>query len=73
MKLPRNAQLWLPGLLAARRRLRQHRFDATRPVTVHLMFADHYEPYWGKPTDAVARSRVAVWERKWPAIAERHR
>ncbi|MES2304383.1 MAG: hypothetical protein V4558_02710 [Gemmatimonadota bacterium] len=73
MKLPRNAQLWLPGLLAARRRQRQHRFDPARPVTVHLMFADHYEPYWGRPTDTVARSRVDLWQRKWPVIAERHR
>ncbi|MEP6591347.1 MAG: hypothetical protein ABJC19_09205 [Gemmatimonadota bacterium] len=73
MKLPRNAQLWLPGLLAARRRLREHRFDPTAPVTLHLMFADHFEPYWGKPSDAVAARRVETWRREWPRIAERHR
>lgn len=70
--LPRNAELWLPGLLASRRRLRAHRFDPARPVTAHLMFADHYEPGWGKPTDAVAQSRVDHWRRKWPEIAARH-
>lgn len=73
MKLPRNAQLWLPGLLEARERQRAHRFDPAQPVTVHLMFADHYEPYWGKPSDAVARARVEAWQRTWPEIAARHR
>ncbi|MES2124544.1 MAG: hypothetical protein V4503_07615 [Gemmatimonadota bacterium] len=73
MKLPRNAQLWLPGLLAARRRMRQHRFDPARPVTVHLMFADHFEPYWGKPADAIAATRVDAWRTQWPRIADQHR
>ncbi|HEY8061518.1 MAG TPA: hypothetical protein VID74_01915 [Gemmatimonadales bacterium] len=73
MKLPRNAQLWLPGWYAARRRHRAHRFDPANPVTVHLMFADHFEPYWGRPTDAVARARVAAWSARWPEIAERQR
>jgi hypothetical protein len=69
MKLPRQAQLWLPGWWAARRRNAAQRFDSTRPVTVHLMFADHYEPYWGKASDEVATARVAAWSRAWPAIA----
>lgn len=73
MKLPRNAQLWFPGWLAARRRLAAHRFDPSKPVTAHLMFADHYEPYWGKPTDAVARERVLAWHEAWPKIADAHR
>jgi hypothetical protein len=73
MKLPRNAQLWVPGWLAARRRHRHHRFDATRPVTVHLMFADHFEPYWGKPSDSTARARVSAWVEQWPGIADRQR
>lgn len=73
MKLPRNAQIWFPGLLESARRHRRHRFDPTTPVTVHLMFADHYEPYWGKPTDAVAERRVVAWQREWPRIAARHR
>jgi hypothetical protein len=73
MKLPRNAQLWLPGWYQARRRNRAHRFDPARPVTVHLMFADHFEPYWGRSTDAVARARVATWTERWPEIADRQR
>jgi len=72
VRLPREAQRWLPGWWAARRRNAQHRFDPTRPVTVHLMFADHYEPYWGKARDEVAAARVAAWSAAWPAIAEAH-
>lgn len=73
MKLPRHAELWLPGWWAARRRLAAHRFDPTRPVTVHLMVGDHFEPYWGKPDDATAARRVAAWVDAWPTIAERQR
>jgi hypothetical protein len=70
MRLPREAQRWLPGWWAARARNAAHRFDGSRPVTVRLMFADHYEPYWGKPSDAVAAARVAAWVEAWPRIAE---
>ena len=73
MNLPRNVQLWLPGWYAARRQHRAHRFDPSHPVTVNLMFADHFEPYWGHPTDAVARGRVAAWTTRWPEIADRQR
>ena len=73
MKLPRNAQLWLPGWFAARRRHRLHRFDAAQPVTLHLMFADHFEPCWRKPSDAIALARVAAWSDRWPGIAEQQR
>ena len=72
-RLPRNAQLWLPGWLAARQRNRMHRFNPAEPVTVHLMFADHYEPFWAKPTEAVAQARVDAWATEWPRIAERQR
>ncbi|HEY4099463.1 MAG TPA: hypothetical protein VGM20_01145 [Gemmatimonadales bacterium] len=73
MTLPRNAQLWWPGWRAARRRTRAHRFDPSRPVTVHLMFADHFEPRWNRPSDATARARVAAWADAWPRIASRFR
>ncbi len=69
MKLPRNAQIWLPGWLAARRRNAAHRFMPTQPVTVWLMFADHYEPRWADADDAVARQRVATWRSAWPRVA----
>jgi hypothetical protein len=69
MQLPRNAQLWLPGLL--RSRWSRPAFDG--PVTVWLMFADHYEPRWRKADLATAQARVATWADRWPTIAERHR
>lgn len=73
MRMPRNAQLWFPGMLAARHRNRSHRFDPSLPVTAHLMFADHFEPYWNHPSDAVAMARVQAWTARWPTIADRHR
>jgi hypothetical protein len=71
--LPRNAQLWLRGWHSARRRTLAHRFDPQYPVTVWLTFADHYEPFAGRPTDAVARDRVDRWAQEWPAIADAER
>jgi hypothetical protein len=66
--LPRNAQLWLPGYL--RNRL------ATKSVPnggrVWVAIADHWEPYWLKPSDETAASRVATWVKHWPEIAGRH-
>jgi hypothetical protein len=70
MALPRNAQLWLPGLLADRWR---RRHEATADTTVWLMIADHFEPRWQRPDDATALARVRAWETAWPAIAGRHR
>ena len=69
MQLPRNAQLWLPGLI--RSRLSRPAFDG--PVTVWLLFADHYEPRWRRADLDTARSRVAAWAARWPVIAEEHR
>ena len=69
MQLPRNAQLWLPGLI--RSRLSRPRIAG--PATVWLMFADHYEPRWRKADLDTARQRVTIWARDWPAIADSHR
>lgn len=73
MLLPRNAQQWIPGWWAAKRRLAAHTFDPARPVTVWLMVGDHHEPYWGKADDATAAVRVSDWVERWPVIADRHR
>ena len=68
MKLPRNAQLWLPGLVRSSLR----RYDT--PVThVWLAIADHYEPYWKGADDRRAAERVGAWSDAWPRIAARHR
>lgn len=68
MKLPRNAQIWLPGLIASWTRIRQE------PVTdVWVLITDHYEPYWKQADHATAATRVASWTTEWPRIADRHR
>jgi hypothetical protein len=69
MALPRNAQLWLPGLLADRWRRRR---EATADTTVWFMIADHFEPYWRRPDDATALERVRAWRDAWPRIAHAH-
>jgi len=60
----------MPGYIRARWR------DLTSPrpegCRVWIMLADHYEPLFQKPGMAVARARVAVWQDKWPRIADRH-
>ncbi len=69
VKLPRNAQIWMPGVVSAR-------LAAVRqpPVThVWLLITDHFEPQWKHPSLAVARQRVANWRERWPAIAAKHR
>jgi hypothetical protein len=64
----KNAHLWLPGYLSDRRRRR----GEAPPRTVWLTIADHYEPLWKRPSDELARERVAQWRRTWPEIAGRH-
>ena len=71
IRLPRNAQIWFPGY--ARARLRDAFRGERKPGCVWLAIADHYEPYWGRPSDETARERVALWAHRWPEIAERHR
>jgi hypothetical protein len=66
--LPRNAQLWLPGYLAGRLSARR----VPSGGRVWLVMADHWEPYYGRPSEEVAASRVAVWMKHWPQIARRH-
>ena len=66
--LPRNAQLWLPGYV--RNRLASQ--TVPRGGRVWVAIADHWEPYWLKPTDQTAAERVAVWVKHWPEIARRH-
>lgn len=69
MKLPRHAELWLPGYVRSRLNRRAH----PRPSRVWVAIADHWEPFYGKPSEEIARTRVTVWRKHWPAIASRHR
>lgn len=69
MKLPRNAHLWLPGLLRA-----QHRRQSTRrdtPVDVLFCIADHFEPGHGNPGLEIERARVDSWVEGLPRLARR--
>jgi hypothetical protein len=64
MRLPRNAQIWLPALLRQHaRRLGQRRsYGGT-----HVMFAiaDHYEPFNGGVPRAQADRRVDRWHAEY--------
>lgn len=72
MKLPRNAQLWLPDYL--RRRMKATTGNGSGPPLKRawVSICDHYEPLWLKPDLEVARSRVALWAKRWPEVAKRH-
>jgi hypothetical protein len=69
MRLPRNAQIWLPGVVSSRLAAL-----VQQPVThVWLLITDHFEPQWRQPPLAVARQRVATWREQWPVVAAKHR
>ena len=72
MGLPRHAELWASGLMRSWLRDRAWRPSSERPIC-WLLFTDHFEPYGGAPTDAVARERMSWWNSEWPKIANRHR
>lgn len=67
MRLPRNAQIWLPGYWRSRQKV------SPSPERVWLVIADHYEPLWGGASVPAGLGRVAAWRRQWPLLAERHR
>ena len=67
MRLPRNAQIWLPGYFRS-----LIRSAASRPPQrVWVTLADHYEPLCGDADDKTGAARVDAWLREWPQIAER--
>jgi hypothetical protein len=64
--LPRNAQIWLPGLIGHYARTRLARL---RPATgAHVMFAiaDHFEPFNGGVSQDRADLRVQRWQTRYP-------
>ena len=65
--LPRHAEIWLPGLLAARRRREVP--DPAQPIDIMFCIADHFEPAHGEPGLGVERARVAAWTQHLPALA----
>lgn len=69
MRLPRNAHLWLPGLLRARRNRQQA--STERPIDVLMCMADHFEPGHGDPGLDVERARMDTWVEQLPRLAAR--
>lgn len=66
VRLPRNAQIWLPGY--ARARLNRQRSLVGQ--TTHILFcvADHYEPNHADATLEQERERVARWRTAYPTL-----
>jgi hypothetical protein len=71
VKLPRHAELWLPGYL--RDRFARWTSLAEGPRRVWLAIADHYEPFVHTTDERKATERVELWGRNWPAIARGYR
>jgi hypothetical protein len=69
VNLPRNAHLWLPGLLRAR--LHRQRASNDGPIDVLLCMADHFEPGHGDPGLNIERARVDTWVEQLPRLATR--
>ncbi len=63
MKLPRHAELWVPGYLRSRLERR------TTPKRMWVAITDHFEPMGGGVSLEQGHARVAHWQRRWPEIA----
>jgi hypothetical protein len=68
VKLPKNAQLWLPGYSHARLRSIWRRSDTI--IDILFCIADHYEPDHGGSTSLQQDARVARWVREYPRLSE---
>jgi hypothetical protein len=71
MRLPRNAHLWLPGLL--RSAWRREIPPPAAPIDVLFCIADHFEPAHGSPGLEVERARVRRWSDGLPRLAAQMR
>lgn len=68
VKLPRSAELWLPGYVRQRA---SFVLDRVRPERVWFAITDHWEPLWNGANASEAMSRVRKWANRWPEAAER--
>lgn len=66
----RNLHYWLPSYF--RQCIARLRANRIGTVTVHVCFADHFEPFGGGSDTARARERVAYWAERYPELASRH-
>ena len=71
MKLPRHAQLWLPGYLFGE--WRSVRRPANGEGRLWVVVCDHFEPFGASRGDMQAAGEiVAYWRRQWPETSRRH-
>ena len=70
MSLTRHAEIWLFGYVQSR--ISRYLRSAPRPERLWFTIADHFEPFWHRPTEELALGRVALWREKWPEIAARN-
>lgn len=70
MRLPKEAQVWLPVVLedSVRRAFTRR----PPPQRVWVAICDHYEPFYKNTDEQIARDRVALWRKEWPLVAGRH-
>lgn len=66
MKLPKHAELWVPGYVQTRL---GRIADRRKPKRLWVAITDHYEPMGGQVSLAQGHARVAHWQRRWPEIA----
>lgn len=69
-QLPRHAEVWLPGYVAARLGALAYRAPG-EGATLWVAVCDHFEPFWKNTNERLARDRVGLWVERWPRIAER--
>lgn len=62
----RGLDKWLPSYVAQSRR--RSAPSTGKPLHVLLCIADHFEPDWGSPPDAIAQQRVSAWTRHYPQL-----
>lgn len=66
----KNLHTWLGDYIG---HLARRALVARSPVTGprHVLFAlcDHYEPLWGKTSEAIGNARVRAWREQYPALA----
>jgi hypothetical protein len=70
ISLPRNAHLWLPGVLSSEVRRMVRQSTSRGPIDVLFCMADHFEPGFGEPGLDAERRRVATWVERYPLMAE---
>src|ERR1700687_4333404 len=70
--LPRNAELWLPGLIASRWK-RSRETPAASCVDIFFCIADHFEPACMQARLATQQARVATWTEHLRRLSEQFR